>query len=247
MNHRFRSAAFTLALAGLLATAAPSHAYRMLQPLSTGRVTAGYLVDCNDPGGFAHWNIRNINWYHNTAGQGSGKATALTNAMTTWTNVPSANHVLNYAGTTSAGFVTDNQNTIDWATGNGCTGGCLAVTALVISNTSWVIVETDISFNSAQTFTTNGANYDTESVAAHELGHSLGIHHTNLTSTPQPTMLSTYFGSGARTLEADDQAALQCSESRYPPICGAYNTVCSSNSDCCSNSCGIKTLPPRCN
>ena len=36
-------------------------------------------------------------------------------------------------------------------------------------------------------------------------------------------MLSTYFGSGA------------------------YNTVCSSNSDCCSNSCGIKTLPPRCN
>jgi hypothetical protein len=246
MNRRSRIAA-AFGTAGLLLSLAPAHAYRMIQPTTTGRVTAGNAVTCSDPGGFAHWNIRNINWYHNTAGQGSGKATALTNAMTSWTNVSAANYVLNYAGTTAAGFVTDSQNTIGWGTGNGCSGTCLALTALVISNTSWVIVETDITFNSAQTWTTNGSNYDTEAVAAHELGHTLGIHHTEVVSTPHPTMYTPYFGSDGRTLEGDDQAALQCAESQYPPpACGGPNAICVVDSDCCSNMCWIKTLPKKC-
>lgn len=208
--------AFALALvaAGMIATAVPSHAYRMIQNTGVGRFSAGSAVSCTATGGFTHWNIRNINWYHNTANQGSGKGTALQAGMTVWTNVTSANHVVNLAGTTTAGFVTDNRNTVLWASGNGCTGSCLAITALVLQS-GQVIVETDVSFNNNVTWNTNGSNYDVQAVAAHEFGHALGIHHTQLTSTPRPTMYASYFGTDGRTLSSDDQQALQCAESRY--------------------------------
>ncbi len=67
-----------------------------------------------------------------------------------------------------------------------------------------MIVETDITYNNNVTWTTNGNNYDTESVAAHEVGHALGIHHTNLTGGTTPTMNAFYFGTGGRSLASDD-------------------------------------------
>jgi hypothetical protein len=53
-------------------------------------------------------------------------------------------------------------------------------------------------------------------VAAHELGHCMGIHHSELTKNRgRPTMYGTYFGLQGRTLEADDRDALNCAFSRY--------------------------------
>jgi hypothetical protein len=213
-----RIAAVAAATFGALATAAPSHAFRMIQNTATGRVTAGSLVTCNAAGGFTHWTTAATSWRLNTANQGSGKAVALQAAMAAWTNVSSANHVLTYAGTTTAGWATDGTNTLLWAAGNGCTNtnNCLALTALVLQ-AGQVIVESDVTFNNLVTWTTTGSQYDTQTVATHELGHALGIHHTEVTSSPQPTMTATYFGNGGRTLEADDIAALRCSQCRYPP------------------------------
>jgi hypothetical protein len=173
-------------------------------------------VTCNDPGGFTHWGTANIPWRLNTAGQGSGKATALQNAAAAWTNVTSADHNLTYAGTTTTGWATNGTNTVLWASGNGCTGSCLALTALVLQS-GQVIVESDITFNSSYTWNTNGSDYDTQAVLTHELGHALGIHHTELTTTPRPTMYAYYFGTDGRTLETDDRSALQCSQTKYPP------------------------------
>ena len=213
MNHK-KIAIYAFAAAGLLATSVPSHAYRMIQNTSVGRFSAGAAVTCSNATGFAHWNTKNIPWYLNMAGQGSGKSGALTNATAVWTAVTSADHNLFNAGTTTAGFVTDGRNTVLWASGNGCTGSCLAITALVLQ-AGQVIVESDISFNSNYSWRTDGLDYDTQATLTHELGHALGIHHTELTSTPRPTMYAAYFGTGGRTLETDDRSALQCAESRY--------------------------------
>lgn len=212
--NRNKIAIYAFAAAGLLATSIPSHAYRMIQNTSVGRFSAGAAVTCSASGGFTHWNNKNIPWYLNQAGQGSGKSTAVSGAASVWTAVTSADHNVTYAGTTTAGFVTDGRNTVLWANGNGCTGSCLAITALVLQ-AGQVIVESDISFNSSYSWQTSGVDYDTQAVMAHEIGHALGIHHTTLTSTPRPTMYASYFGNTGRTLESDDQQALQCAESRY--------------------------------
>jgi hypothetical protein len=209
-----RLAACALVTTGLLAAAAPAHAFRMIQNTTVGRVSAGGAVSCTSAGGFAHWNIRNISWFLNTANQGSGKNSAITAALNSWTNVSSANHVLTFAGTTTAGFSTDGRNTVVFANGNGCSGSCLAITALVLQS-GQVIVETDVSFSNTRSWSTSGADFDTQAVAAHEFGHALGIHHTNITSTPRPTMYASYFGTDGRSLHSDDNQALQCAESRY--------------------------------
>jgi hypothetical protein len=238
MNRAFRNRlAACAAAAALLASAAPSQAYRMIQNFSTGRVTAGSLVTCTDTNGFIHWNVNNTDWYHNVANQGSGKDAALFNAMNVWAFVSSDNHVLTYKGRTTAGFSTDGINAVSWGTGQGCSGSCLALTALVLQS-GQVIVESDVTFNNDYTWTTNGSNYDTWAVAAHEFGHTLGIHHTEVTSSPYPTMTATYFGADARSLESDDQSAIQCSTNRYPPTIacipdgGVDDTL--SNTSCCS-------------
>src|SRR3712207_4192340 len=112
-----------LAAVGLIvASAAPAHAFRMIQNTTIGRVSAGGAVSCSSTGGFTHWAIRNISWFLNTANQGSGKSSAIQAALNSWTNVSSADHVLTYAGTTTSGFSTDGRNTVVWANGNGCTG-----------------------------------------------------------------------------------------------------------------------------
>lgn len=207
-----------VAAAAALALGAPSFGFRMIQNTAIGRVTAGTPVTCSASGGFAHWNDSSISWYLNTAGQGAGKAAALKGAMNTWTNVEDADYTLTYEGTTTAGWATDGRNTFLWTVGHGCDfeSGCIALTALVLQS-GQVIVESDIMFNTDFTWNTDGADYDTRAVAAHELGHSLGIHHTQLTTTPRPTMYAQYFGTGGRTLHSDDVAALQCAQDRYPP------------------------------
>lgn len=192
----------------------PSEAFRMIQNDTVGRVIAGFAVPCDAPGGFAHWALgnRNLDWFLNSANQGLGKGGPASSAMNSWNNVFRSNYRLRLAGNTAAGFVTDGQNTLRWATGEGCEGLCLGLTALVLQ-AGQQIVETDITMNNAVTWRTNGRDTDTEAVLAHEFGHSLGIHHSEVGGNP--TMQATYFGREGRTLENDDRAALECSETRY--------------------------------
>ena len=202
-----------------LSMAAEAWAFRMIQNQGVGRTSNGSRVLCSDPLGFTHWSQASMAWRLNPAlqGGGPGVATALQAALASWSNVTPAGYQLTYAGTTNAAFVTDGVNAVVWASGNGCSGGCLAITALVIGP-GQVIQEVDISFNNLFTWNTTGGDYDVQAIAAHEFGHGLGIHHTELKKhNGRPTMYASYFGTGGRTLEADDRDALNCAFSRYPP------------------------------
>lgn len=232
-RNRFLALGATVAL---LATAVPSHAYRFLQTFSTGRTntsTPWSEVYCNNANGFTHWSYSNTNWYHNTANKGAGKDAALYNGMNVWNFVSSANHTLTYKGRTSSGFATDGLNVVSWGTGHGCITqyGCLAMTALVL-NSGQVIIESDVTFNNDWTWTTNGSNYDTFAVAAHEFGHTLGIAHSDV---PGATMYQGYTSAWS-SLETDDKSALQCSQNRYPPTttCIPDGGVTDGSLACCS-------------
>src|SRR5258705_4133717 len=210
------AAGFALAIAVIAAWSGSAHAFRMIETTVVGRSTLAPAVACSDPGGFAHRAVLVASWQYSTTNEGGepGIANALRNAMSSWNGV--GGHTLTLTGTTSAGFATDGANVIHWATGEGCSGGCLALTALVLQ-AGQVIVESDITFNDGFDWNTDGRDYDVEAIAAHQLGHTLGIHHTDqkYAGSRRPTMYASYIGVQGRSLEPDDISALQCSESRY--------------------------------
>lgn len=229
---------FVALLLALLTT--PAHAFRMLQNTTVGTVIVGAPVPCTDTGGFMHWEVRSLVWRINPALQGATAGGNIDYAIDQWNNVSGSEYRLARGSATGAGFTTDGSNTMVWAAGNGCTGFCLGITALTIQ-AGQVIVETDISFNTNANWTNGSTAYDLRGVAAHELGHSLGIHHTDVTSSiNRPTMRGTYFN-GNRTIENDDKDALRCSRNTYTtapcinpcPTGGVYD----------SNSCYMWTVP----
>lgn len=99
-----------------------------------------------------------------------------------------------YAG----GNITSGPNGIIETTPNGALpASVFAVTAIFHNTTSGVIIESDILFNDAWTWNTHangaamGLQPDVRTVATHETGHFLGLHHTGpfgFASPPGPIM-----------------------------------------------------------
>lgn len=232
-----------LALAAALALPAPSQAYTLMRYPGSGWAHDNVNnVSCTNLQGFMHWNIRNINWYLNTAGDGAGKEQAVRDALTTWNNA-SSEYTLNYAGTWNGLYEqNDGHNTISWGINGVCdSASCHAITGLLLqapttTPNEQVILEADILFNdnSDRNFQwmTNGQYsdgcwntpgstnlmIDTQGIATHELGHSLGIGHpaTQDTSSTAPTMGLIACTTYGRDLASDDISAITCSENRYP-------------------------------
>ncbi len=120
---------------------------------------------------------------------------------------------VNAGSSALASVATDGTNLVTFAStpqNLAAVGGAVAITIFTFNTTNYRILEADIAFNPAVTFSTLGtaAAMDIESVAAHEVGHFVGQKHSpvcHATMFPFSAVGST----SGRTLSEDDRGGLR--------------------------------------
>jgi hypothetical protein len=241
MNLRLASTVAGIAVASILATSA--NAYTLLSPARRW-FNAATPVQVNvDNGGIASV----------TGGDPDGGVTATVNAIRAW----NANGV---------NVVTSSSGNVAYAQGDGvsdilfsdplhlCTGSCLAATLTGYYSTSSTgtcgglsvvkITDADVAFNLSYNYTTVAqgscsSEIYLESVATHEVGHVIGLAHSNTSSA---LMYPSVSYCSNKPVGSDDlsgrNALYNCTLTEGGGgNCSPVGSSCSNNSDCCSNSC----------
>lgn len=217
------------------------YAYRLIQQTGgAGTYTFGNLVAAGS-GETMRWSPRTIQFQVNNNGAGDGLTfnqtqTAVTLAYGAWRNLSCVGiRFSRQAGTNATRNATDGQNVTYWAEAgaaeytNGTLGfGTLAVTILTIRGDQ-TLTDVDIAFNGRDFLwaLTDApgppTTVDVQDTATHEIGHMIGLHHSEIVGAPTPTMNRfNQAGNAGRSLEADDiNAACYV----YPSLAGGSSTV----------------------
>jgi hypothetical protein len=152
--------------------------------------------------------VRTYTGGNSTITDGDGGVTAVVNAIRVW-------GIISSSTTTSVAVRGSAPATIMLNTNGGvCTGGCLAATLTGYYTTlsgDDRINDADIYTNTAQPLYSSreagcSGEYDVDGIMAHEVGHVIGIGHSNVAgATMYPTVSAC--NTGNRSLAADDFAA----------------------------------------
>lgn len=188
---------------------------------------------------------------------------ATLSAVMAWNNAPGGS-AINITSSTSGAptfALGDGRSQLIFSDPPGvCTGTCIAATftgyytssqtgtcgALTLAS----ITDADIVYNLAYNYSTEAedpggagcsSEISLESVTTHEVGHLIGLAHSNVSSALMAATLSYCVNKPLATDDTNGRNALySCSGT-----CKAAGQICTANSNCCSNSCkgkpGAKT------
>ncbi len=181
-------------------------------------VTDPTIIPLKWSGGNVGWRV-NVTHLSNITGSDQDVLAATENGFAVWSNVSNTGLTITKVGNGLASDTVRNRddkiNTVLFADPQTNVGGALAVTFTNFNPSNGQMSDADIVFNTGQPFftsTPDSQRFDLQSVLAHEIGHLLGLDHTN-------DLAATMFQSSpsgdteGRTLGADDIAAIR---STYP-------------------------------
>ncbi|MBI3986276.1 MAG: matrixin family metalloprotease [Lentisphaerae bacterium] len=182
-------------------------AFLALTVLGTPRSTPAFQTFSDGNGHELTWAGHAATYRINDEAAPAGFIAAVLAAMQAWTDVPGADFVFNYDGTTTSHNygVNDGVNIVDI--------GNLGSSSVLAQNHFWYnysgnVLDSDVRFNSTKAWETTGAPgyYDVQNIGTHELGHTLPLADLYSGADTEKTM----YGYGAtgetkkQTLDPDD-------------------------------------------
>lgn len=152
--------------------------------------------------------VRTYNVGNSTITDGSGGVSAVVSAIKAWGIISSSSTSSPAVRGSAPATIMLNSN------GNVCTGSCLAATLTGYYTTQSgddLIYDADVYTNQRYDYYSSGepscsGEYDINGIMTHEVGHVIGIGHSNVAGATMYPSVSAC-NSANRTLEADDTAA----------------------------------------
>jgi hypothetical protein len=127
----------------------------------------------------------------------SGQLSSVLSAAATWSALNPSGFRMTYQGPTAVvGYHYDGANTIGWQD----QGASSTLATTYTWSSGATILENDIVFNDAQTWSITGGSYDVETVALHEMGHVVGLDHSS------SGIMQAYYAGIQRSIYADARA-----------------------------------------
>lgn len=239
---------FWLSLSVLLATVVVAPAFVLLSPARTWDSAPTYIVD-----------DRGLASVTDSDGGVSATISAITSNQA-WNGAGSGTVINATAGSVASWQLGDGVPMLNFADPERvCNGGCLAATFTGFfeqrADGTTRVFDADIVTNTSFDWTSLGepdgcsSEFFIEGVQVHEIGHGLGLGHTNVSgATMFPSVSSC--NNGPATTEQDDEDGLNALYSGGPPpggcALGQKGDPCAADNECCSGRCKGKTGRKSC-
>ncbi|MFP5287928.1 MAG: matrixin family metalloprotease [Thermoanaerobaculia bacterium] len=178
---------------------------------------------------------------------GTSRTVAALNSSQAWNGAGQGTVLNAQAGSVAGWRLGDGQPMLNFTDPErACTGTCLAATFTGYYSSrgdgTYRINDADIVTNTAYSWTSTGepdgcsSEFFIEGVQVHEVGHLLGLGHSNVSgATMYPSVSSC--NNNPATTEADDESAISDLYGGGGGSCLVRGASCTSNSQCCSGSC----------